>query len=184
MTGNELPHAGRSEDCRHSVIRNLKKVADSVYTRRCAAGPSQRSGSCTRPRRSPSAPRQNPPAPSGVGTAVLHDSPPERAGFERSIPRYRGQRLETTTFERLITFCAVAKAVRNSNLQQRPRTFHKTCRVDRRLPMGPDRDLLGRRARRFFNFFTSADPQREHTRGLAVPRLAFFTLTCSRKNQP
>ena len=62
-------------------------------------------------------------------------SPLERTGFEPSVPRYRGQRLDAGMFERLITFCAVAKAVRNSNLQYRPRTFHKTCRLDRRHAM-------------------------------------------------
>ena len=56
-------------------------------------------------------------------------------GIRTLGPRYRGQRLDTATFERLITFCAAAKAVRKSNLQYRPRTFHKTCRVDRRLAM-------------------------------------------------
>jgi hypothetical protein len=31
VIGNELPHAGRSEDCRHSVTRNLKNVAKKFF---------------------------------------------------------------------------------------------------------------------------------------------------------
>lgn len=47
---------------RHRTPRWSPPDRPAQNRHRCAAGPSQKSGSCTRPRRSPPAPRQNPPA--------------------------------------------------------------------------------------------------------------------------
>src|SRR3984893_1934643 len=47
---------------RSRTLRRSPPDRPAQNRRRCAADPSQRSGSCARPRRSPPAPRQNPPA--------------------------------------------------------------------------------------------------------------------------
>src|SRR3984957_328652 len=46
---------------RHRTLRRSPPDRPAQNRRRCAAGPLQRSGSCAPPRRSPPAPRQNPP---------------------------------------------------------------------------------------------------------------------------
>ena len=67
-----------------------------------------------------------------------------------------------------------SKAVRNSNLQYRPKTFHQTCRARSSAPMvragssGPTSVPVAQ-------FLHLSGPQREHAHGLAVPVLTVFT---------
>jgi hypothetical protein len=53
------------------------------------------------------------------------DSSLDKTGFEPSVPRVRDYDFETAAFERLITFCAVTKAIRISNPEYHPGTFVK-----------------------------------------------------------
>ena len=91
-------------------------------------------------------------APRCWGTASSHDSSLEGSGFEPSVPGYRGQPLETASFERLIPFCAVAK-----------RSETRICNTSEGLAANLPGSIVGRRACRFLNFFSSAHSQQEHT---------------------